>query len=390
MQHMAPELRRQLKPFAEAVAFHRKRAAVSADEFYEMRDAARARAFSVSGGLRQSAIVATHKLLDDAIARGITKSEFADEFGKLLDANGGIVFDRNRLDLIYQNNYAAAYSAGRFEQMNDPAVLKERPYRQYPKGPNDSKTSTICKPLQGLIWRAGDPIEKHIWPANHHGERHLNVLTLTEEQAKAEGEIYVSPKSGREYPFVDGREILPDPGFDYAPGLLNSDVKSLTGAAAKLGETLPSKTAASYELASIADSIDALPAASRVLKTGGGFKKVLGIEGETTLRPDYAGDGVVLGSAPIGAMPEAVRVRAAQMAATLDDPFEVWLVPVDRDGETTYIKRYFGAFRRGRAAEVLVLDRSPEGLLFRGELAEDAEARREGLLVHTKSTRSGE
>jgi len=415
---MTPTALPMLKPFRYAVDAQLARIPGTQPDLSAIEDAAERRGFWIAGLTRQSLVDEAYSAATAAIAEGLTHQEFLDRVGKTLDQQGGLFFSPQRLELIARNNTAAAYAAGRWEQINDPDILAERPYRQYPIDPLDARTSAICRKLGGLVWRAGDPIEKHVMPENHHAERHLQVATLTEEEARAIG-IYESA-GDMEYPVIEGQTILPDPGWDRQPGLLSVDEKWLADRAEALGIELPGKSAADYSLEALADvdtstlpevAADATAAIADVTdlaqydEAWTSFQEAAGIaEGATqTVLVDGFGDGVVITRSSFEQM---VGLDAGDLAReakkdvpqwfgairpTLEDPLETWMVTRrDASGAVSLSKRFIALYGDGGKALLMVADVSPDGLLMDAAFSDDAaaiEGLRRGRLVQTKVPR---
>lgn len=415
---MAPEIRPSSRPFAEALAFHRGRASVDPKTFYALVGEARTRAFTISGGLRESAILEAHQLLGRAIEENMTKQEFSALFGELLDRQDGVVLSPQRMELIWQNARATSYSVGRYRQLSRPGLIARRPIRQYPKGPHDVKTSTICRKLEGLTWRAGDPIEKHVWPPNHHHERHLDVVSMTEAQAKEEGATIYESAGEREYPVIDGQEIFPDPGWDSAPHLMAADDAEFVRQASALPAPLPSHAASDYGLGKLSDltraELAGAPAATPAITSLAAdeyatartaFREAFDIPEELggSWVADYAGDGVrvtdatfdaVLGVGPKGVGTKKLAGEAVyfnHFREALEDPTEVWF---ERLEGGAIVKRYIKVFR-GKGTKdsptVVVLERGPGGWLMRAASQKKGaiEAARKGVLVMSKAPRTG-
>ena len=405
-----PEALPMLRPFRQAIAYQRERVPMTRDVFDRLSNEAKLRAFTIAGIARKATIEEAYALATKALEEGQTLREFQDALGKLLDRNGGTLLSPQRLELISQNNLAVAYSAGRYAQMNDPDITRDRPYRQYPLGPHDMRTSQICLALEGFIARYDDPVWDHITPPNHHGERHLQVLTLTEEQAQEAGNIYVSP-GGLDYPHINGQTLLPDPGFDFSPGLLTADDRALVEAASAIGEVLPAKTAIDYgleELGAVAEAdVPAMPELMpRVADAGDAdgldaawlrFRDLFGIqEGETsTILSDVFGDGVIVNRNVFDYMAVGgTNDRAAYfplLKDAVEDPFEVWMIARQRGDQTVFHKRYIALYvdRERRIAFFAVVDSSPEGWVmknaFRDRNWKHLERQREGRLLMTKA-----
>lgn len=402
---MTPELLPMLKPFAEAVAFQRERIGMTRDEFDALSNEAKLRAFTIAGLTKKSLIESAQFEAMQAISDGVTKSEFLDRLSNILDAQGGVFLSPRRLELIAQNNMATAYAAGRHRQMSDPDVIADRPYRQYPLGPSDSRTSEICRKLEGLVARYDDPIWNHITPPNHHNERHIKVLTLTQEQAQQSGKMYGSP-ADLEYPVIEGQTILPDPGFDYQPGLVTADDRALVEAANAVGDVLPAKSAADYGLGRLDElSAEELPAMPRLLPRADDgdvdaawqrFRAHFGIDEDATgtIINDVFGDGVRVNRVLSDKLARENRAHFASLITpTVEDPIEVWLVARTRADETVYHKRYIALFNEGERKKPFfaVADESPEGWVMRTAFRNDdwdhLERQRQGRLLLRKGRR---
>jgi hypothetical protein len=400
-----------LKPFRQAVAFQLGRVPMQREIFDRLSNEAKLRAFTIAGLARKAVLEEAHGLATKAITEGQTLREFQDALGELLDRNGGTVLSPQRLELISQNNLAVAYSAGRYAQMNDPDITRDRPYRQYPLGPNDMRTSQICLSLEGLVARYDDPIWDHITPPNHHGERHLQVLTLTEEQARELG-IYESPGE-LEYPHINGQTILPDPGFDFSPGLLTSDDRALVEAAEAMGEILPAKAAADYQLEKlesvgrrdlpempelmprVVDASDAV----KINAAWSRFRDLFGIAEDVTgtIVNDVFGDGVIVNRSVFDYMAIGGKEDRAAYFPLLKDavenPFEVWMIARQRGEQTVFHKRYIALYndRGKKKAAFAIVDSSPEGWVMKNSFRDSdwthLERQREGRLLMSKARR---
>jgi hypothetical protein len=403
-----------LKPFQNAVNYQLERIPGRVEDFEKLSAEAKQRAFWIAGLVRKDLITSALHEAQAFIAEGKTREEFLDHIGELLDKQGGVFLSPTRLELIAQNAFAVPYAAGRYKQAFDPEVVKERPIIQYPLGPHDTDTSKICLALEGLRARYDDPIWKKIWPPNHHHERHLQPTTLTEDQALELGEIYASA-GDREYPFVDGREIHPDPGWDFEPGLLHADDRALVEAARTVGAELPAKKAADYGLEALADvAADELPAmpdlmprlvdatdAAAVEQSWAEFRDLFGIDEDSasTIVNDALGDGVIVTRGSFdylarGGADDRVYL-APTIRPTIEEPFEVWMVERKRGEATVFHKRYIGMFAEGdkKKAVLVIVDESPDGLLwqlrnaFRDSDWSHLENQRAGRLLMSKARR---
>ena len=406
----APEPLPMLRPFTEAVNFQLQRKPMRSDEFYALDDEARRRGFTISGLLRDSSLIEAHRLATASIATGQTKQEFLDELGDVLDLEGTIL-PRPRLRLIAQNNTAAAYASGRWAQLNDHEITALRPYLMYPLGPDDGDTTPVCRRLQGFVAKHDHPCWRHIAPENHHAERHLQMVSLTEEQARASGRLYEGPE---EYPHIDGQTVLPDPGFDRPPQLLASDRKYLEERAGENEAEIGKKDAAGYGLQSIesmrASDFREAPRATakrmdpatpgEIDRAWSEFRGLVGISGESdsTIVLDEFGSGARITRASFDRMVEAWGAEAprafSRILPTLEDPFETWLVQYrNSDGATRFGKRYLGIYRDKQKVRGIALEATQEGWLtipgahakgHRIPALKDLEALRRGLLIRSR------
>lgn len=380
-----------IKAFREAVDYHRTRSRVSSQEFYAMSADAQLRAFTISGGLREAAIGEAHALLTRALEENMTRDDFTALLGDLLARQDGVLLSPQRIELIWQNAYAMATSAGRYRQLSDPELVRLRPLRQYPREPRDEQTTPLCRALGGLVWRAGDPIERRIWPPNHHGERHLDILSLSEAEARELGlEVYESEGDSGDL-VIDGQQILPMQGFDFPPHLLGADDADLARRAVELADELTGHAAADYSLGKLSALPGApLPEAVTLLAGEDGwerFRSITGIPaGATgTWILDAAGDGVRVARATLDALVASGlegMMRAVRPA--IEEADEVWIV---RRADGTLSKRYFKVFAGAAPGSriILELERLAGGILARITRPARPETRRRGRLASSKT-----
>jgi hypothetical protein len=404
-----PALPPRLKPFNEAVAFIRERKPQQPEVYRALDADTRVRSMSIAGLGKMSALIEAQRLATEAIAEGRTIAEFNESLASLIEANGGTLLSRARLDLIFRNLNGIATSAGRYRQIIEGGIAEMRPWGQYPLGPDDSATSAFCRRLQGLVFRLDSAMARHIWPIKHHGCRHLNIATLTDEQAKASGRMYQGSQDD-EYPFLEDPEtgqasrVLPDPGFDFDPrSLLSIDGVSLAERASQLAGEVEKKTAADYglarldeipmgELPEVPTTKGRAPKSDRLVWEA--FRTALGFRWEDSATlADFIGEGVAVTRDSFDAvMAESGADKARHFALirlAIEEPLEAWLVPfMDEGGEVRYVRRYIGLFGRGVDRRVaVVVDRSPDGWLMGARFFSGGalpESERRGLLTSTR------
>jgi hypothetical protein len=416
-----PQLTPTPKPFREALAFHRSRVPMTDAEFARLSSEAKLRAFTVSGLARQSSVAEAYRLAEQALESGMTMKEFRDTLSAFLLANEGASLSAARIDLIFRQAIGTARSIGRYQQMTDPDMLERRPYWMYSLGPDDERTTEGCRELQGFVAPADSEVWNHIYPPNHFNERH-SVVSLSESQAKGTGRMYEGPKDDQ-YPFVNGRRILPDPGFDFSPGLLSSDGEQLLAEIANLGEEVAAKTPDDYGLPKLADlPASVIPEAPDLLErmplntspddiegAWARFRTAVGIPdgSDSTILVDADGDGVFVNrqsfdhivgedsNDPTRKIDGAGRAQFfGFFNSTIDEPLEIWWSPRRTNtGDIVFEKIYIAMYREpagGRSFQVFLV-RSPQGWLMYSGFPGDAagvEPLRRGFLSYRSYGRS--
>ncbi len=394
-----------LKPFAAAVAFAQERVPMTRAEFDTLTGEMQRRAFTIAGLARRRTIEEAYRYAIQATEEGWTREQLGAELRRVAAEREGILLSRGHTDLIFQNHHTAVVAAGRHDQLM--AVRGARPYWRYPLVPNDEKLSEICRPLLGFIARWDHPAWQHIFPPNHHRDRHKNVRSLTEAEARELG-IYEGDE--QPYPFLGGRRILPDPGFDRAPGLGRIDDELFRAHATELGaQKAGGRTAAAYDLAPLAGmprtaaakmpargialtdrstAADAWDAVRELLEVPETF--------EVATLIDALGDGVMVSRGSVDRILASVATRPeASLPLTLlrpaiEDPLEVWIVARARGEETVFHKRYLAAFYRGtkKPPLVAVIEESPDAWLMGARVlpagAAELEALRRGRLAYRR------
>jgi SPP1 gp7 family putative phage head morphogenesis protein len=167
--------------FTEAlIQAKRRKLELPRDYYAKIPANARARSFTVSG---LAGIAQIGQVLDDltgAIQDGQTFEQWKKK--ALLGTPELYRLPKGRLSTIYRNAMLNAYNAGRYEQMR---ATPNRKFWLY-DGIIDSRTTEICRALDGKIYPADSPVWRRIHPPNHHNCR-STLIGLTEAQAKARG-----------------------------------------------------------------------------------------------------------------------------------------------------------------------------------------------------------
>lgn len=184
---MAWQVSADPKRFDEAIAWFRKKQPVSREEWDQLTDDARAKAFTVAGVAQMSLVDDVMQSLQRALENGTTLEDFRAEVqGKLeREWKGSVKDPATRVETIFRTNMQLAYGAGRVEQATDPEVAAQRTYWMY-DAVLDGRTSEICNACDGTVLPADDP-----WWRTHTPPCHFNcrsqIITLDEETALSMG-----------------------------------------------------------------------------------------------------------------------------------------------------------------------------------------------------------
>lgn len=193
---------------AEAIAWFRNRVPMTKDEWLELEQRARRKAFTVAAVADLDLLHQVHKAIDEAVTNGATFEDFKQTIGKDLEAAwvGTDIKPALRMSVIFAANVQSAYSAGRWRQLTDPDVFAERPVWVY-DAVLDGRTSAICKSLDGTTLPADDPFWETHHPPNHFSCR-SGIISLTEAEASTRGLTETPPKA----PASSGFGLAPNKG----------------------------------------------------------------------------------------------------------------------------------------------------------------------------------
>lgn len=191
----------------EAVKWFLARVPMTKDRWLKLTAEARRKAFTVAGVAKADVLHDVHKAIDSAIAKGTTLDDFKKTIGaKLLEQWKGTVKNPAwRLETIYRTSVQQAYSAGRWSQMNDPAVAKMRPVGMF-DAILDNRVTERCSKLDGTILTWDEWREKNLVPPLHFNCR-SGIRSLRKSRAEK------TPKWGKAAPDVSSQE-----GFGAVPG----------------------------------------------------------------------------------------------------------------------------------------------------------------------------
>ncbi|MBD5608248.1 MAG: minor capsid protein [Desulfovibrio sp.] len=166
-------------PPEDAIRFWRQRANLTWDEAKELSEAARSRAFYVTGLLQQDLVNKVSNALRQALENGETFEDFRKRIPEIIKNQG---WKDYRVETIFRTNMQTAYAAGRYAKMT--AVKKTRPYWQY-IAIMDKRT----RPSHAVLHERIYPADHEFWESNYppNGFRcRCAVRTLSQRQIDSE------------------------------------------------------------------------------------------------------------------------------------------------------------------------------------------------------------
>jgi SPP1 gp7 family putative phage head morphogenesis protein len=187
----------------EAVRWFRERLLMSDAEFAALEEVTHDEAFTVAGVSQLDMVAEVWTALDRAVARGETLENFRKRVSARLTAAWGRD-QPYRIETVYRNQVQRAFSAGRWVQMNDPAVKVARPFRRF-SAIVDLRTTATCRTLDGVVRPADDPWWEGRVPPLHFSCRSL-IVTVSKSEAGTD-------------PLPPGPDVAADEGFGGSPDI---------------------------------------------------------------------------------------------------------------------------------------------------------------------------
>ena len=202
----------------DALRYLREKVPMTAEEFKQLEEKARSRAFTVGGLTRLDLLQDMLNELRAAIEQGHTMQEFQQSIKSRMADKGWQGLTPYRIDTIFRTNVQTAYQVGRYQQMRSPTVADTRPYWMY-DAVNDGATRPTHRAMDGMVWRYDDPIWDTWYPPNGFNCR-CKVIALSPAAAERRGVQIQTGDLPKSWDKETG-EILqmePDQGFQRNAG----------------------------------------------------------------------------------------------------------------------------------------------------------------------------
>ncbi|CAN5884039.1 hypothetical protein BH11PSE12_BH11PSE12_18610 [soil metagenome] len=209
------------QPFAEQLAFFKRKLNLPSERWDDIIKSAHDRAFIVAGAQQADLLADLSGAIVKAIEKGTGLAAFRKDFNAIVAQSGWTGWTGEgsaagtawRTKVIYQTNMATSYAAGRWQQLNDPDLLKILPYWQY------KHSDSVAHPRpEHVSWDGLTLLPDHVFWQTHYPPNgwgcHCRVTAVSNAQAMKAMANGRGPASAPAAGNIDGI----DKGFDYAPG----------------------------------------------------------------------------------------------------------------------------------------------------------------------------
>jgi SPP1 gp7 family putative phage head morphogenesis protein len=208
--------------YAEAVEWFGARVPLTVEQAAALDGEAARRAFTVAGVTELQIVQDIY----DEVARGIAEGLPLEDIKAAIKGKvrgDWTKRDAAQLDTIVINASQQSYNAGRWRQMQDPAVKQLRPYGMF-DGVNDSRQTPICQECDGTILPLDHPWWETHSPQLHHRCR-SGIRSLRASDAERRGVTVEPPSTDAAVGFGLTPDNLPDLSPDpakYDPALFSA------------------------------------------------------------------------------------------------------------------------------------------------------------------------
>jgi hypothetical protein len=240
------------QPFPEQLAFFQKKVALPTGAWDDLKKAQHDHAVVVVGAMKADLLADLRDQITMMLAEGQGIGEFRKGFAEIVARNGWEGWTGSdtkagrtwRTRVIYQTNVATSYAAGRWAQLNDPDLIKARPFWRYMHADGVANP----RPLH-LAWgqsRLTLPYDHPYWqthyPPNGFG-CHCYVIAV---RGPKPGDATVPPVGWDALVSSTGELPGIDKGWGYAPGATAADPLALARIVAEKAAALPAKLSGAY------------------------------------------------------------------------------------------------------------------------------------------------
>lgn len=376
-------------PPEEAIAWFRRKGYRLGFDWRDVWQEEHRHAFTVAKAIQLGILADLRQAIDQAIEEGVPLREFQKRITPILQQKGwwgekeivdpetgelklAQLGSPRRLRIIYDTNLRQTHQAGHWQRID--RLKKTRPYLRYIARAPGKNRRAEHQAWHDKVFPVDDPIWDTIAPMNGWGcgckvqqlnERDLERLGLAvSEPIELKYRDWENKRTGQ----VERVPVGIDPGFAYNPGRGGR----FDPPPDDLPPLVPLRSASDYGRPS-ASSVRARAKAPEQFQPVRGerdrvrletdFAKLFGVErGHSGHAIDPTGCEVEFGSKLLDYLLGKGEQRERFLPhakATIEDPFEIWLVPFRRrDGSVILRKRYIGLFKGdsgGKDRDLLVV-----------------------------------
>lgn len=166
--------------FQAAVDFLKEKSSLTPEEYNQLDDECKNKAFTVSGYTSAEVLNTFLDTLTKACEEGTTKEQFMKDMNGFLMEHGYSPLNPWKSDIIFRTNMQTAMNVGHYQSMSEPMTKKLRPYWQY-KTAGDNRVRDDHAAMHNRVYAADDPIWDIWYPPNGFGCRCM-VVTLSRKQ----------------------------------------------------------------------------------------------------------------------------------------------------------------------------------------------------------------
>lgn len=203
---MAPTPEYLRMPFKQALEYFKSKAVFPTENSKQFMAEHHDMAFTVAGLTRADLLEDTRWLIEQAIEQGNDLEVFKKQFKKLV-ARKGWEPGGHRQRILFETSVRRAHSAGRYQQMNDPELMKRRPHRMWRHGSSPEPRPNHLA-LDGKVFKADEPFWETAYPMCAYGCK-CSALSLSERDLKRMGKKVETPPDPK---------TIAEPGFQRAAG----------------------------------------------------------------------------------------------------------------------------------------------------------------------------
>jgi SPP1 gp7 family putative phage head morphogenesis protein len=189
-------------PPKDAIEHFKKRARnlMKPDEFKDLSDGMKQRAFSVAHLQHDHQLSVVADALTKAIEEGTSRAKFVRELRKKL---GDDAPTKAHLETVFSNNVNGAYQHGRWKQMSSSSMRRARPFWQY-STVGDGRVRPTHREMDGKIYAHDDPVWAKWYPPS--GNRCRCSISPLSSSDVEPGDVETGPPG-----------VEPDDGFATSP-----------------------------------------------------------------------------------------------------------------------------------------------------------------------------